>query len=230
MKRADAYDSLGVRSVSRFGRRIVVGLCILLLTCQLSCRETRSETGPTTQSEASAEPLPPDLRKCERIKIRFAPSTLDFVCASPIERPLLNREEIRYLESAAPFIVNSPEVIRTFAKDISSSTYVGPIRGISGVQYQILFNCQERSGREVLFTTIGNIPEVGNRLEVNGHQFKNNGIHFRTLVPQLVPFVLRVACASHLRELRRGLRYYLDEEVISAGNRVVRCCGASLPG
>lgn len=122
-------DSMGVQSMSRFGGRMLGGLCVLLLICQLSCRETRSETVPTTQSEASAEPLPPDVSRCERIRIWLEPSTVDFVCITPIERPLLNPEEIRYLESAAPFIVDSPEVIQTFAKDISSSTYERPVWG-----------------------------------------------------------------------------------------------------
>jgi len=211
MKRADAYD-MRVRSVSRFGGRMGVGLCILLLSCQLSCRETRSESEPTTQSAASVEPLPPDPNRCERIKIWLAPSTVDFVCVTPRERTLLNPEEIRYLESAAPFIVDNPEVIRTFAKDISSSTYVGPVLGISGVQYQILFTCYEKGGREMSFATRGNIPEVRNTIEADGHRFQNNGIHWRTLVPQIVPFQLRVACAFNLRELRGGLRGYLDEK------------------
>lgn len=203
---------MGVLSVSRFGARVVVGLCILLLACQLSCREAPSVGEPATQSEASPEPRPPDLSRCERIKIRFAPSTLGFFCIGPRDRLLLNQEEIRYLESAAPFIVDSPEVIQTFAKDISSSTYMGPIRGISATQYEILFACYDRSGRQISFATRGNAPEVGNIVEADGHRFKNNGIHFRTLVPQIVPFMLRVACAYHIRELRIGLRAYLDEK------------------
>ncbi len=212
MKRASAYDSMGVLSVSRFGGRMVVGLCILLLTCQLSCRETRSESKPTTQSEASAEPRPPDLSRCERIRIGLAPSTVDFVCITPRERTLLNPEEIRYLESAAPFIVDSPEVIQTFAKDISSSTYKGPVRGISGAQYQILFACYEKSGRMISFTAITNLPELGSTLEADGHRFENNGIHWRMLVPQVVPFQLRVACAFNLHNLHAGLRDYLAEK------------------
>ena len=212
MKRTSVYDRVGTPSVSIFGRRMVVGLCILLLTCQISCRETRSEPEPATQSATSAVPLPPDLSGCERIQIRLAPSTVDFVCISPPYRTLLNPEEISYLEAAAPFIVDDPEVIRTFAKDISSSTYERPVRGTSGVQYRILFTCYERSGREISFETIGNIPEVGNIIEADGHEFQNHGIQWRTLVPQIWPFQLRVKCAFNLYDLNAGLRYYLDDK------------------
>lgn len=199
-------------SICRFGVRTVVSVCILLLTCQLSCREAPSVGEPTIQSEPSPQPRPPDLSRCERIRIWLAPSTVDFVCITPRERTLLSPEEIRYLESVAPFIVDSPEVIQTFAKDIGSSTYVGPIPGVSGIQYQIYFTCYEMNGRAIYLTTIGNIPDVGNIVEAGGHRFKNNGIHFRTLVPQVAPFMLRVRCARNLSELHGGLRYYLDEE------------------
>lgn len=210
MKRASVYDSVGIPSVSRVVRRIVVGLCILSLTCQISCRRTRSEPESPTQSAGPAEPLPPDLRGCERIEIRLAPSTVDFFCVSPRDKTLLNPEEIRYLEAAAPFIVDSPEVIQTFAKDISSSTYEGPVRGSSGIQYQIFFTCYERSGREISFETIGNIPEVGNSVEADGHRFMNHGIDWRTLAPQIWPFQLRVRCSYNIDDLKAGLRGYLN--------------------
>ena len=210
MKRTSVYDRVGITSVSRFGRRMVVGLCILSLTCQISCRKTRSEPETATQSAASAVPLPPDLSGCERIEIRLAPSTVGFFCVAPRQRALLNPEEIRYLEAATPFTVDSPEVIQTLAKDISSSTYEGPIRGISGIQYRIFFRCYERSGREISFKTIGNIPEVGNTLVADGHEFKNHGIQWRTLAPQIRPFELRVTCAFNLDDLNAGLRGYLD--------------------
>jgi len=212
MKRASSYDRMKVLSVSRFGGCMIVGLCILLLTCQLSCEKVPFASGPATQSEASAEPMPPDLSRCERIEIRFGPSILGFFCIAPRDRLLLNQEEIRYLESAEPFIVDNPEVIQTFAKDISSSKYTGPILGISGVQYEMYFHCYERGGREISFSTLGNAPELGNRIEADGHRFKNYGIHFRTLVPQIIPFMLRVECAYNLRGLRIGLNRYLKEE------------------
>jgi len=46
----------------------------------------------------------------------LAPSTVDFVCITPRGRALLNPEEISYLEAAAPFFVDSPEVIQTLGK------------------------------------------------------------------------------------------------------------------
>ena len=212
MKRASVYDSVGIPSVSRFGRRMVLGLCILSLTCQISCREKRSEPESATKSAASAEPLPPDLRECERIRIMLAPSTVDFICITPRGRTLLNPEEISYLEAAAPFFVDSPKVIQTFAKDISSSTYVGPVLEISAAQYQILFRCYERNGREISFKTISNIPEVGNTVVADGHKFVNHGIQWRKLAPQIWPFQLRVACASNLLTFWAGLHGFRDEK------------------
>ena len=212
MKRASVYDSVRISSVSRFRRLIVVGLCIFSLTCEISCRETSSEPEPATPSAASAEPQPPDLSRCERIKIWLAPSVVDFVCISPIGRALLNQEEIRYLESTEPFIVDNLEVIQTFARDISSSTYVGPVQGISAVQYKILFRCYERSGREISFATYGNIPEVGNSVMADGHEFDNHGIQWRMLAPQIWPFQLRVACASNLLTFWAGLHGFRDEK------------------
>jgi hypothetical protein len=212
-------------SIARFSVHVFATICLValaLLLPGLGCNKdiAAHDPGPNSaliREQHAAKPvpsetLPPDVSRCERIRIWLAPSTVDFVCVTPLERPLLNPEEIRYLESAAPFIVDSLEVIQTFAKDISSSTYVGPVRGISGVQYQILFTCYERSGREISFKSIGNIPEVGNTLEADGRRFENNGIHWRTLVPQVVPFQLRVACKFNLDEIHAGLRYYLDQE------------------
>jgi hypothetical protein len=214
MKKASVYDSVGISSVSRFCKRIVVGLCILLLTCQISCRETPSEQEPATQPAASAEPLLPDLRGCEQIKIWLAPSTIEFLCPAQRLRTLLNPEEIRYLEAAAPFIVDNPEVVQTFAKDISSSTYKGPalVGYSSATRYGILFTCYERSGREISFGTYGNMPEAGNTVFANGHLFKNHGIDWRTLAPQIWPFPLRVKCALNLEKLYAGLRGDLDEK------------------
>lgn len=208
MKKANVYDSVGISSVSRFERRMVVGLCIISLTCQLSCRETRSEPEPATQSATSVVPLPPDLSGCERIEIRIVPSTVDFV-ASPRKRALLNPEEIRYLEASSPLIVDSPEVIQAFAKDISSSTYEGPVLGVIAVKPKVFFACYERSGRKIFFNMIPNIP-CGSLLTADGHEFNNDGIQWRTLVPQIWPFYLRVSCSYNIEDLNAGLRGYLD--------------------
>jgi hypothetical protein len=136
---------------------------------------------------------------------------VDFVCIAPRGRTLLNPEEIRYLEAAAPFIVDSPEVIQTFAKDISSSTYKGPFPG-SSIQYKIIFRCYESNGREIIFTMHSNIPEVGSSIAWNGHEFRNHGIDWPMLAPEIWPSKLRVKCASNIDDLHAGLRYYLDGE------------------
>jgi len=206
MKRVIVYDSVGIPSVSRFARRIAVGVCILSLTCQISCRKTRSESEPATQSATSAVPLPPDLRECERIRIRLAPSTVDFVCISPRKKALLNPEEIRYLEASSPLIVDDPEVIQTFAKDISSSTYEGPFLGEIAARPKTFFTCYERGGRKIFFNMIPFTPR-GSLLMADGHKFTNRGIQWSTLVPQIWPFYLRVSCSYNIEHLYAGLRY-----------------------
>jgi hypothetical protein len=205
MKRASVYDSVGRPSVSRFGRRMVVGLCIFSLTCQISCRKTRSEPEPATQSATSAVPLPPDLSGCERIEIRIVPSTVDFV-ALPTEKALLSPEEIRYLEASSPLIVDDPEVIQTFAKDISSSTYEGPFLGEIAARPKTFFTCYERGGRKIFFNMIPFTPR-GSLLMADGHEFTNRGIQWSTLVPQIWPFCLRVSCSYNMEEFYDGLRY-----------------------
>jgi len=205
MKRASVCDSAAITSVSKFGRRIVVGLCILSLTCQISCRETSSEPERATQSSTSAVPLPPDLSGCERIEIRIVPSTVDFV-ALPTEKALLSPEEIRYLEASSPLIVDDPEVIQTFAKDISSSTYEGSFLGEIAARPKTVFTCYERGGRKIFFNIIPFTPR-GSLLMADSHKFTNRGIQWSTLVPQIWPFYLRVSCSYNIEHLYAGLRY-----------------------
>jgi hypothetical protein len=111
-----------------------------------------------------------------------------------------------------PFIVDDPDAIKALAEDIASSTYEGPVPGMSGIQYQIHFACYDENERPTFFTTIGNIVDVENTLEADGQRFTNNGMRLRVLVPQIVPFQLRVACARHLRNLHNTLRGYLQEK------------------
>jgi len=63
------------------------------------------------------------------------------------------------------------------------------------------------------FTSTGNITEIESMIETeDGHRFRNHGIRLRALVPQAIPFRLRVTCARNMHDLREGLRWYLKEE------------------
>jgi hypothetical protein len=209
--RADSHEIVKVVAVSGSAGWLVVGLCGLLSLSLLSCRKAPLPQSATIP-DASAVLAPPDLSRCTWVEIRFSPSTLDFVCITPTGRLLLDQEEIKYLASAGPFIVDDLEAINALAQDIASSTYDRPVPGVSSIQYQIHFTCHDGSERPPSFTAIGNITEVRNTIVADGRQFNNDGIRLRLFVPQIVPFQLRVTCARNLSALRKGLRGYLDEK------------------
>jgi hypothetical protein len=189
-------------------------VCSLALVFLLSCPELPSVSATAARdSDVSKTPAPPNLTNCERVEMQFRPSTLDFVCITQRGRALLSPAETEFLKSITIIAIHDPKTIATLAEDVTSSSYEGFVLGHSSVPYRIDYTCYDKGGRVTCFTSIGNLVEIGNLIETeDGHRFKNHGIRLRMLVPQVIPFQLRVACARNLRSLYEGLRWYLGEE------------------
>jgi hypothetical protein len=205
--RTDACRADGMVSNSRRFWYVAVGLCGLLALSQASCRKPGPGSEPAPASVGSAAPVPPDLSRCNRIEIRFWPSTLDFIYIRHDDGSLLSQDETEYLKSAKVIEVRDPKAVKALVQAVASSTYQEPVSGYSGERVRVAFSCYDNDEYMNSFILVRDVIETEDK-----QRFKPSEIPWGMLAPQIQPFRLRLACASNLRELYRDLQWYLKEQ------------------
>lgn len=150
----------------------------------------------------SQVPSLPNLTGCTRVEIEYGPSTFEFFFTGSDARALLSPEEVQYLQSLDPIVLNDPESIAAIAHEIALASDPRPLFRPGASNRFIQVTCYRNAERLSSFVTRdGRIVETESGVEFQCRLDRA----LRPLAPQqLRPFRKRVACAHTLSSLRRS--------------------------
>jgi hypothetical protein len=197
-------------------RRTMV-LCLAAAILMTSCTKRPEASAPAlvragdANTEASSRAntlLPPDLNNCTRIDVQYLPSALQRFFPTEKDLKLLNASEDEYLQSLETIIVDDPERIKMFARDIRAGSFGGTGRSFSmGPLARILCHPDARDGKPFfLFVFDATITTMDGRcFDYPVDRHANSRGPFRqallALTPQIRALDLRKRCAEHIEGL-----------------------------
>jgi len=203
--RSDADDAR--RTVSSWKVRVcgIFALCILLLPGLAGCRKQPSVQGPAT-------PSPPDLSRCTRLEIQYLPSTLE--CLFPGDKlpSLLSLAEREYVQSLKTIVMDDPQRIKAFARDVGSGSYDETGERLLAVVGSVHFVCYHKGKRLTSFTVIGPSIVTENKDWFEYAKVWPGRQSLNALTPQISPFRLRASCARNLDYLCATLSFLSGKE------------------
>jgi len=164
--------------------------------------------GASSSSGCSRDPLPPDVRSCTRVEIRWQPSLLEYCFGDMHAEYLLSLAEKEYLQSTEVFVTEDSNRIKLFAQKVSEGRYMGRIGGGRG---KIPWSLGPRVVRITCYR--GNEQLASFAMSMLGtnmatkdgrrYTYRAGWDYWRVIEPpEIWPFKLRAACADGMRHLR----------------------------
>ncbi|MBN2182109.1 MAG: hypothetical protein JW715_09360 [Sedimentisphaerales bacterium] len=177
-----------------------------------------------------------DLSNCTRIEVKYDPALLEHRSLSREKQcDVFNPEEIEYVNSET-FVVDSPELIQAYAKQLSMAKHRSTGGGIGRMPLADLI-CYNNDELIVSFVDYGNL--ILYNVERHWFEFENRSMFTTDLIPKLSLLTLRGRCARGLLTLRsradlfeRGQRDYpnpsrwCDDVVQAKSSRWLQCPSA----
>ena len=151
----------------------------------------------------AAQPDAPDLTMCTRVEINYIPSIKQRFFGNT---PMLNTQEEQYISSLESIDIVNSDDIKTLAQIVVSAEYLGgdfkPIKAAEYVQVTGYFDSKPK----VSFIVWSDEMRIKKGRVF--HIFMNEKFprYFDKIRNNNVPFIRRLYCERHLKELRKALR------------------------
>ncbi len=158
---------------------------------------------PYEDKEVQLKLYPPDLRNCTRIEIQYQPSMLEYFFPYEGQQSLLSRSEKHDLQSLRTIVVDDPELIKAFAKDVKKGVPTTGIVRQRSAAHLLCYRGDEHLTSFFIYNDESIVTEGWSRFT------RDDPLQsLRMLTPQIKQFELRLKCADNLKDLWNRFRLY----------------------
>jgi len=156
---------------------------------------------------------PPDLTSCKRVEIRYQASMLEYFFPFAFQQSLLSPEEMKYLRSEGPLVVEDSRELKAIVRDVSKAAAVpdDDRRYIKGgvVRYRskanVICSYDDRPSLSFSICNDDTLVIEGERLACS-----DGFASLKILTPQVQAIGLRMRCAANLKNLWYRFQLYYE--------------------
>jgi len=158
---------------------------------------------PYENKEVKLKLYPPDLRNCTRIEIQYQPSMLEYFFPYAGQQSLLSRSEKHDLQSLRTIVVDDPELIKAFAKDVKKGVPTTGIVRQRSAAHLLCYRGDEHLTSFCIYNDESIVTDGWSRF-TRDEPLQS----LRMFTPRIKQFELRLKCADNLKDLWNRFRLY----------------------